>query len=345
MPRSPGSRVLAFVLSLFGAGAGQFYLGHGRRGLIWLAIGGVGLLLGGWMAVGAGKAGIAIGLILMAVGSLARLLSAIDSVLVKPRSDRPKALSVVGVFVLAMGLSVAMPLVVRRFMVEAFKIPSGAMMPALLVGDHIFVNKVSHRARRGHMFVFQFPEHPEQDFVKRAIAVGGDVLEMRNGHPWINGWAVPHCSVGRGTLPPSEPESPASTGELFVEYLEGEAYLTFLDEGYAPPETEGPWTVPHDEAFFLGDNRQNSHDSRKWFGGAGGGVPAAMVRGEPFLIWLSVAPNGALEGARTGQEFSLPVLPSTMASLKPALDACLAKRPPREATVPPAQARASATME
>jgi signal peptidase I len=108
-------------------------------------------------------------------------------------------------------VAIAVALALRAFVVEAFKIPSGSMIPTLQVGDHIFVNKFifgpaipwTHARvwtrmppKRGDVIVHAFPEHPEQDFIKRVIAIPGDKLEARNGHPWINGWEVPSCSVG-----------------------------------------------------------------------------------------------------------------------------------------------------
>src|SRR5581483_9549274 len=108
-------------------------------------------------------------------------------------------------------LAVVVAMALRAFVVEAFKIPSGSMIPTLQVGDHIFVNKFTYgpaipytRSRlwsrmppsRGDVIVFQYPEHMEQDFIKRTIAIPGDKLEARGGHPIINGWEVPSCFAG-----------------------------------------------------------------------------------------------------------------------------------------------------
>src|SRR5207249_5880382 len=103
-------------------------------------------------------------------------------------------------------MALVLALFIRTFIVQAFKIPSGSMIPTLQVGDHIFVNKFTYGPaipwtkkrfwtamppRRGDVMVFAFPEHPEQDFIKRVIVIPGDKLEAKNGHPWINGWEVP----------------------------------------------------------------------------------------------------------------------------------------------------------
>lgn len=238
----------------------------------------------------------------------------------------------------------------RAFVVEAFKIPSGSMIPTLQVGDHIFVNKFSYGPaipwthsrvwtnmppQRGDVIVFAFPEHPEQDFIKRVIAVEGDKLEARNGHPWINGWEVPSCHVGTYSYQDVDALS-KHEGDLFVEFLEDEAYLTFYDHASGMfPEYQGPYLAKKGEAWVMGDNRNNSHDSRMWFGGQGGGVPFANIRGRALFVWLSVSDNG-VDWSRLGAPvMGRPRLPNAMKGLEPALSKCLAERPPLDKTTPP----------
>jgi hypothetical protein len=93
---------------------------------------------------------------------------------------------------------------------------------------------------RGQPIVYRFPENTAQDFVQRVIALGGERVELRGGHSWINGWEVPHCTLGRGTLPD---DSRSIEGEVILEYLEGETYLTFLDARSPMREASGPWIV------------------------------------------------------------------------------------------------------
>ena len=239
----------------------------------------------------------------------------------------------------------------RAFVVEAFKIPSGSMIPTLQVGDHIFVNKFSygpaipfthHRLwtnmppQRGDVMVFAFPEHPEQDFIKRVIAVEGDKLEARNGHPWINGWEVPSCPVGTYSYQDTDASLLKHEGDLFVEFLDDEAYLTFYDHASGMfPEYQGPYLAKKGEVWVMGDNRNNSHDSRMWFGGQGGGVPFANIRGRALFVWLSVSDNGVDWSRRGAPVMGRPRLPHAMKGLEPALSKCLTQRPGLDKTTPP----------
>ena len=210
------------------------------------------------------------------------------------------------VLVLA-GLALLAVLLLRLAVFSPYKVPAGSMLPTIAVGRHIVVNKLATTPKRGHILVFGYPEHPEQDFVKRVIAVAGDRLEMKDGRPFINGWEVPSCKLGAFTYT-DDFESTAHTGELRVEFLGDASYLTFYEAGGLEVTHAGPWLAKVDESWVLGDNRNNSHDSRMWFGGRGGGVPRELVRGAPM-------------------GFDAPVLPASAASLQPALDACMKSRP------------------
>jgi signal peptidase I len=248
-------------------------------------------------------------------------------------------------------MAVAVAFALRAFVIEAFKIPSGSMIPTLMVGDHIFVNKFSYGPaipythsrvwtsmppHRGDVMVFAFPEHPEQDFIKRVIVVPGDKLEARNGHPIINGWDVPSCRVGPWTYEDFDSPISRHEGDLYVEYLGEESYLTFYDRasrGY-PDEYQGPFFVKEGEVWVMGDNRNNSHDSRMWFGGQGGGVPFENIRGRALFVWLSVSDNG-MDWSREGAPvMGRPRLPPSASGLEPQFEECLKNRP--AVTTPPA---------
>jgi signal peptidase I len=246
-------------------------------------------------------------------------------------------------YVEAILMAVAVAFALRAFVIEAFKIPSGSMIPTLMVGDHIFVNKFSYgpaipytKSRvwtsmpphRADVMVFAFPEHPEQDFIKRVIALPGDKLEARNGHPIINGWEVPSCRVGSWSY--SDFESPITRheGDLYVEYLGDESYLTFYDHASgAFPEYQGPFFAKPGEVWVMGDNRNNSHDSRMWFGGQGGGVPFENIRGRALFVWLSVSDNGMDWSREFAPVMGRPRVPPTAHALEPQLDQCLRSRP------------------
>jgi signal peptidase I len=255
-------------------------------------------------------------------------------------------------------MAVAVAFALRAFVIEAFKIPSGSMIPTLMVGDHIFVNKFSYgpaipytRSRvwtsmpphRGDVMVFAFPEHPEQDFIKRVIAIPGDKLEARNGHPIINGWDVPSCKVGNWSYQDVD-SIVRHDGELDVEYLGDEVYLTFYDRASgAYPEFQGPYTAKPGEVWVMGDNRNNSHDSRMWFGGQGGGVPFENIRGRALFVWLSVSDNG-LDLSRLGAPvMGRPRLPAAAKALEPQLEQCLKSRP-AVTTPPPAGGSAGPSL-
>jgi len=253
-------------------------------------------------------------------------------------------------------VAIAVAMALRAFVVEAFKIPSGSMIPTLQVGDHIFVNKfvygpaipltdkrvwTSMPPHRGDVMVFAYPENTEQDFIKRVIALPGDKLEAKNGHPWLNGWEVPHCYVGVYSYTEVDAPVPQHEGDLFVEYLEDQAFLTLYDHasgGFA--EKQGPFFVQPGEVYVMGDNRNNSHDSRLWFGGKGGGVPFANIRGKALFVWLSMTDSG-IDWTRFGAPvMGSPRLPTAMKGLEPAVQKCLNSRPTRaEATPPPSASR------
>jgi signal peptidase I len=229
------------------------------------------------------------------------------------------------------------PLLLRTFLLEAFKIPSGGMFPTLEIGDHLFVTKSSYGVfsasapERGEAVVFTYPDPDPNNapttFIQRVIALPGDALLVEAGAPSINGWKVPRCHVGRATRT-NELET-ATELDVFVEFLQGHAYLVGLDrEQRYDPGTQGPYEVAAGEFWTMGDNRYNSSDSRNWRGGKGAGVPFDHLRGRAWCIWMP--PERA--GIRLHDP---PVLPRSMKQLQPQLDACLAKAPTLAASTPP----------
>jgi signal peptidase I len=334
---TPPKKGLALALGLLGPpGIGQFYLGRRRRAVLWFAVPAVvncaliALMPATGAAIGYGRALVL--LVVVAIG--AWLASLVDASRVQAHPKRPSTGMVAAYWVVGVLLALGLRSSIRHFLLEAFKIPAGSMTPALMVGDHIMTDKLVYLSRapkRGEVIVFKYPEHPEQDFVKRVIAIPGDRLEVRHGHPVINGWEVPHCSVGKAEY---EAVGDRHSGTLELEFLDGEAYPIFLDEMGDLLGYQGPFTAKPGELWVLGDNRHNSHDSRMWFGGTGAGVPYANVRGRALFRWLSVGDDG-VDWSRAGTSVAEPLLPSSMASLNDAMRKCLAERPPRDKTLPP----------
>ncbi|HLV20781.1 MAG TPA: signal peptidase I [Polyangiaceae bacterium] len=255
----------------------------------------------------------------------------------------------------SIGIAVGVALLLRAFVVEAFKIPSGSMLPTLQLQDHIFVNKFAYgptipftKARLWHnlppepgdVMVFEFPDpnpnNERQDYIKRVIALPGDTLEVQNGHPIINGWKVPNCRVGDYQYWEGDTQHKKS-GELFIEFLGDESYLVLFEkDGYEAHQ--GPYTVKPGEVWVLGDNRDNSSDSRAWNGGRGGGVPFENMKGRAMFVWLSFGPNGNVTWDRLlTNVMGKPTLPGDApAELVRRIDQCLSERPPVEQTTPPA---------
>src|SRR5690606_37684956 len=244
----------------------------------------------------------------------------------------------------SIGVAVLVALSLRAVAVEAFKIPSGSMLPTLQIDDHIFVNKFTYGPKlpllgtriatdmppeRGDVIVFEFPDpapgQEGQDFIKRVIALPGDTLEVKHGRPIINGWSVPRCSVGKYPYGRHDGTS-SDNGDLYVEFLGAEAYLTVYEEGGSQPY-EGPFEVAPGEVYVMCDNRHNSHDSRRWRGGKGGGVPFDNIQGRAMRVWW---PPSRLFVPVMGH----PEVPTGMpAALTEGIDRCLAERPAQ--TVPP----------
>ncbi len=156
----------------------------------------------------------------------------------------------------AFAVAVLLALVIRTFVVQAFKIPSGSMIPTLQVGDHILVWKFLYfftSPKRGDVIVFKFPQDESRDFVKRVIGLSGETLEIREGRVYING------------KPLEEP---------YAVHLAGGARRS--QDNFAPVK------VPEGDLFVMGDNRDSSQDSRYW-----GFLEARKIRGKAFLVYFS----------------------------------------------------------
>jgi signal peptidase I len=172
----------------------------------------------------------------------------------------------------AIVMALILALFIRTFIVQAFKIPSGSMIPTLAIGDHILVNKLSYGLRipflerylldyskpdRGDVVVFIFPEDRSKDFIKRVVGIAGDTVEVRAKKVFING---KQADDSHAHFAGYDPQAGGSGS--------GDDY--------------GPKVVPENHIFVMGDNRDRSYDSRFW-----GYVSLDDVRGKAFLIYWS----------------------------------------------------------
>lgn len=166
---------------------------------------------------------------------------------------------------------------------KRFKMPdSSSMWPNIEGGESITADTADKTPTRGSLYAFNLPEHPEQSFVKRIVGLPGDRVETKGHTLSINGKPVPSCVVGTVSL---TSEGSSHKGELVLEG-EGGGYFAFHEDvGHG---LDGTWTVAAGQYWAMGDNRANSHDSRMWYGGVGGGVPQALIIGkvEPKKLTL-----------------------------------------------------------
>jgi signal peptidase I len=221
--------------------------------------------------------------------ALLRIAIAVDAARTPPIDPPPSGGLAFMLALVLLGLQLCGAFVVRRTVVEAFKIPAGSMLPTLEVGDHVFVSKLRHVPERGDVIVFHYPKEPAIDFVKRVIAVGGDTVELRKDEVILNGKPLPHEPLGDCEYDDySEQEGgwQRRTCSARGEALNGHHYRVFYDRG-AERASFPPVKVPPDSFYVLGDNRDNSHDSRYW-----GFVPRALVVGRVESVWFSSGPNG-----------------------------------------------------
>lgn len=181
-----------------------------------------------------------------------------------------KEKSIVREYVEAIIVAVALALVIRTFVIQAFKIPSGSMLQTLQIGDHVLVNKFIYTftdPERGDIIVFKYPEDPSRDFIKRVIGLPGEVIEVKDRIVYINGKPIK------------------------------EDYLNKPNSEFSVYNNASRRRIPPDCYFMMGDNRDNSMDSRKW-----GFLKSDLVRGKALIIYFSIRP-GAEEYASAIKNF------------------------------------------
>jgi len=289
----PKRRAFAALLSslLLGPGAGHFAIGRYLRGIVWLALASIAALVIVTFAV-LGVFPIWLLFSVFLIATLAYLGAAIDASVAKPpTSGLPPWSRVIGIWVALFVLSQGVRLGLRTFVVEAFKNPAGSMYPTLEVGDHFFVRKLGYELARGDIIVFASPTRAGQDYVKRVVALGNDLVELRDGRLLVNGRpALRQEFAGTCTYPGSDADRPdevvTKKCRLLEEQLDGAPYRIIQDSESAPRSYPAR-RVPSDEIFVLGDNRDNSLDSRFF-----GPVPRASIKGKATVIWWSSAGEG-----------------------------------------------------
>ncbi len=182
-------------------------------------------------------------------------------------------------------------LLVRSCVVEPFQIPSGSMRPGLVEGDFLVVKRFIYGLRvpvwnqtvlpisepkRGDVVVFKFPPNPSIDYIKRVIGLPGDQISIRNSIVYVNNKPLPQGQLERSKQPADFPNT-----TLYEESIGSKTYvIQKILTNYAPPERT--WNVPAGHYFMMGDNRNNSRDSRFW-----GFVPEQNLLGEASFIWLN----------------------------------------------------------
>jgi len=189
-------------------------------------------------------------------------------------------------YVEAIVTALILALIIRAYIIQAFKIPSGSMIPTLLIGDHILVNKFIYGTKipltdkkiliwrspeKGDIIVFKYPENPKKDFIKRVIATGGDVIEEKDKTVYVNGKALI---------------------EPYAHHFDQSVRLA----GHDPRDNFGPIVVPQGKLFVMGDNRDQSYDSRYW-----GFVDLKDIRGKALVIYWSWDPDNWLRFNRIGR--------------------------------------------
>jgi signal peptidase I len=264
MDNKPRKWWVAGLLSLFEPGLGQIYNGQARKGIIIILLQ---LLLVPLLMLSLNSSYVFIYLGVMIFATLVYYIIVVSDAVNCARNignkyqlkKYNKIMIYIAIVVLLTIFSTSVKLLVRNNYVQAFKIPAGSMEPTLLIGDHILVDRQmsARNPKRGDLVIFEYPEDPSKDFVKRVVAVGGDIVAIRDKELYINNSPVK--------------ESYSVHKELDV-----------IQASQNPRDNYGPETVPTGSYFMMGDNRDRSYDSRFW-----GFVEKSKIKGTVRNIYWS----------------------------------------------------------
>lgn len=212
-----------------------------------------------------------------------------------------------------LGLAIFIAFVFRYTIASPYKIPTGSMIPTLKIGDFLFVSKLSYGIKvpftnhnfythslpqAGDVVVFEFPENPKLDYIKRVVAVAGDTVEIRDHNLFINDAQVPNIPLlGNDVLYDHDHYERDILG-IYRETIAQSDHLIMKRQHGRRMSQFGPYKVPKGHVFVMGDNRDNSEDSRFW-----GPLPIKNIRGKALFVWLSL--NNHTPTAQLGK-FTLP---------------------------------------
>lgn len=234
----------------------------------------------------------------------------IDMIFWAPQRSKDKSDPLVVEYAKSFFPIILVVLVIRSFIAEPFRIPSGSMLPTLHVGDFILVNKFAYGVRlpvlntkilatgapeRGDVVVFRYPKNPKVDYIKRVVGLPGDRIGYFNKTIYLNGkmiaQEIKEKDIDLLSLVPAR-------NELKTETLGEQAHDLLVDPERRSIERD--YRVPDGEYFMMGDNRDNSNDSRYW-----GTVPEGNLVGEAFFIWMSWNSNaGGIVWKRLGSSIN-----------------------------------------
>lgn len=181
-------------------------------------------------------------------------------------------------------MAALLALLVRMFVVTAYKVPTGSMQPTLKAGDFIFSTRFDYKIgtpERGDVVVFSYPQQARVNYVKRVIALPGEKVEIKNGIIFVNDKAF-HTEADMKSAEEDNPNR--DIFDVYSETLpEQETYQIIRKKQMGQESSFGPLVVPENQVFVLGDNRDASDDSRYW-----GTVPYEYLHGQVRLIWFSI---------------------------------------------------------